>query len=250
MSKDKDQEKRDRQRAMRKGGSVLVRLFHNRLLASKVDNMMDKGETYDDIIAYCHTQDFSISSASLSNYKSKREEAEETGTPLIQLLDRRRKSNVTHIDNKRSQSALSDTTEGTEESESIIGLSTGSKPMEKVYSDIEVLDKIIALGNAGLDNLESLDYMASIRAMEAKAKITNNQLAGMSIVGLREVHLRQQAREQAILEVLASFIPEDKHEEIFDAMEKAEQEYYVNFDLTDEDKRITKAIQESGLDGL
>jgi len=52
-------------------GSVLVQLYKDKKLCTKVDNMLDEGKTYDYIIEFCKEQGLSISKASLTNYKRK-----------------------------------------------------------------------------------------------------------------------------------------------------------------------------------
>ncbi len=44
-----------------------------------------------------------------------------------------------------------------------------------------------------------------------------------------------------------AYVPEDKHDQLFEDLEIAEKEFYENLDLTEEDKRISKAIAASGV---
>ena len=237
--------------------SVLVQLYNNRKLCTKVDNMLDEGQTYDYIIEFCKENGLSISKASLTNYKKKREEALATGKPLLQLLDRRAKDNVTYITQKEVEAFKRRKKEGDTRSGS--GTGSGSESVQstsitdinkvdKVFSDLEFLDEVIAKGMKGLKAFDVVDTPLAMKAIELRAKITNNQLSGLTIAGLRELHLRSRAKESALMEVIMKYVPEDQHDQLFEDLEAAEQAFYENLDLTEEDKRISQAIKAAGLD--
>lgn len=231
--------------------SVLVQLYNNRKLATKVDNMLDEGQTYEYIISFCKENGLSISKASLTNYKKKREEALKTGKPLLQLLDKRAKDNVTYITNKEVQAFKAkkkDTTKDSDPAASTAATITDINKVDKVFNDLEFLDEIIAKGAKGLKAFDVVDTPLAMKAIELKAKITNNQLSGLSVAGLRELKLRQQARESAMMEVIMKYVPEEKHDDLFADMDEAEQRFYENLDLTEEDRRISKALQSAGID--
>lgn len=230
--------------------SVLVQLYNNRRVATKVENMLDEGQTYDYIIDFCKDNGLDISKASLTNYKQKREEAVRTGVPLLQLLDRRTKDNVTYL-TERGADKVNNTTKNEEDSNK--GNTNNVHPIgslnkvENVYNDLEFLDEVISKGMKGLKAFDVVDTPLAMKAIELRAKITNNQLSGLSIAGLREIHMRIQARESALTEVIMKYVPEDQQDQLFDDMEKAEAEFYENLDLTEEDRRISKAMEQSGL---
>lgn len=227
--------------------SVLVQLYKNRKLCTKVDNMLDEGQTYDYIIDFCKENGLSISKASLTNYKKKREEAIERSVPLLQLLDKRAKDNVTYISNKQVDMFRQKKDE--EDAEIAYAASvTDMTKIDKVFSDLEFLDMVIEKGMKGLKAFEVVDTPLAMKAIELRAKITNNQLSGLSIAGLRELKLRQQARESAMMEVIMKYVPEEKHDELFSDMEESERNFYENLDLTDEEKRISTALKTAGID--
>jgi hypothetical protein len=243
-------DKKDIKKKNLSSSSVLVQLYNNRKLATKVDNMLDEGQTYDYIIEFCKENGLSISKASLTNYKKKREEAIETGKPLLQLLDKRAKDNVTYITNKKVEDFKKRKTDDSDEemkSQSVAPVHDLSK-VENVYHDLEFLDEVIRKGMKGLKSFDVVDTPLAMKAIELRAKITNNQLSGLSIAGLREIKLRQQARESALMEVIMKYVPEDQHDSLFADMDEAEQNFYENLDLTEEDKRITNALKTSGID--
>lgn len=233
--------------------SVLVQLYNNRKLATKVDNMLDEGQTYEYIISFCKENGLSISKASLTNYKKKREEALKTGKPLLQLLDKRAKDNITYITDKEVQAFKAKKKDTTKDSDSDSAASTAAtitdiNKVDKVFNDLEFLDEIIAKGAKGLKAFDVVDTPLAMKAIELKAKITNNQLSGLSIAGLRELKLRMTCKESALTEVIMKYVPEEQHDQLFKDLEEAEQRFYENLDLTEEDRRISKALKASGID--
>lgn len=236
-------DKKDMKKKSISSSSVLVQLYNNKKLVTKVDNMLDEELSYDYIIDFCKENGLSISKASLTNYKKKREEAIRTGKPLIQLLDKRAKDNVTYITDKKV-----DTFKNTlKESSEPAGVHDISK-VDQVYNDIELLDEVIRKGMKGLKQFDVVDTPLAMKAIELKAKLTNNQLSGLSIAGLRELKLRVDARQSAIAEVIMKYVPEEQHDDLFADLEEAEENFYANLDLTEEDKRITEALKTAGID--
>lgn len=220
--------------------SVLLNLYHNKLLVSKVDEALDEGKTYDYIIEFCKEKfDFDINKSALTRYKEKRRESIETGVDLESLLDKRRKSGKI-IDIKSK--------EVVPEAGSPASVDKSFESKETIYNDVEVLDEVIMKGFAGLKYVDAVEPTLAMKAIEVKAKITGNQLQGVSLAGLRELRLRQSAKEQAMTEVILKFIPEEQHTEVFEEIERAEKEFYENLELSAEDRRITQALQQAGYD--
>ena len=218
---------------------VLLQLYNNKVLCSKVDEALDEGVTYENIIELCAMYDFEISTASITRYKNKRKEAIETGVPLEALLDQRKKAgNIVDLNAKKSNALdhHNDMYDNTFDS------------IDKVYNDIQVLDEVIQKGFNGLKFTETLDIQVAIRAIETKAKITNNSMKGLTLVGLRELKLRVNARTSAMTEVLLRYVPEELHEEVLLAIEEEERRYYSNLDLDEENQRISQALEASGID--
>lgn len=220
--------------------SVLLNLYHNKLLVSKVDEALDEGKTYDYIIEFCKEKfDFDINKSALTRYKEKRRESIETGVDLESLLDKRRKSGKI-IDIKSKEVVT--------EAGSPASVDKSFESKETIYNDVEVLDEVIMKGFAGLKYVDAVEPTLAMKAIEVKAKITGNQLQGVSLAGLRELRLRQSAKEQAMTEVILKFIPEEQHTEVFEEIERAEKEFYENLELSAEDRRITQALTASGFD--
>jgi len=223
--------------------SVLVELYENQLLSSKVNEALRTGTmTYEEIIELADEYGISISKSTLTRYKKKLEEHDETGVPLIDLIDKRKKNgNVVNIKEKRTGQLT--TKEEREKSFDEVFDNTN-----KVYNDIQVLDEVIQKGYNGLQLTETIELPHMLRAMDTKAKITDNSLQGLSLVGLRELKLRSQAKTDAMLNAIMVYVPEEQHEELTQFIEEAEKEFYENLDLSKEDQRITEALSKAGLD--
>lgn len=220
-------------------GSILLNLYHNKILVSKVDEALDEGKSYDYIVDFCKEKyDFNISKSALTRYNKKRKEAQETGQDLEDLLDKRRKTGkVVDIQNK-------EVTNGTP----VEDVDKAVDSVETLYNDVELLDEIIQKGFNGVKYVDVIELGSTLKAIELKDKITRNQLQGVSLVGLRQLRLRQSAKEQAMTDVIMQFIPEEQHEEVYKAIEESEEEFYKNLDLTEENKRISKALNQAGMD--
>lgn len=215
----------------------LQQLYNNKLLRSKVDNALDEEMKYDDILELCKEYDLELSNSALTRYKKKRKEAIENGWDLGEYLDNRKKSNVNDIKDKEVD--ILDNEELSPFQESV-------RHTQTIYDDVQALDEIIKKGMTGLSYVETIDPALMIRAIESKAKITDNQLRGMSLIGIRELQLKQTAKETAMSEVLLEFVPEDKHEAVLQRMEDLEKEFYKNLDLDEEDKKFKEALDRVG----
>ena len=82
--------------------SILSKLYHNKLLRSKVDNALDEDMSYDDIIELCKEYDLELSKSAITRYKSKRKEAIENGWDLGELIDKRKKNKCKRYKRKRN----------------------------------------------------------------------------------------------------------------------------------------------------
>lgn len=237
MSKKRLNKKTTNQQASsNKRESVQLRLFKNRELSSKVDNMLDKGYTLEDIQELCKEYDFDISIPSLSRYNKTREECIKNGWDMEEYLDKRKKNNVVDIKDK----------EVTPFEEETHPFEQSKKRTNDLYDDIAVLDEVIKKGAKGLNLISELDPSVMMKAIELKHKITDGQLQGMSLIGLRELQLKQTAKETAMTETMLEFIPEEQHEQVLQRMQEVESEFYKNLDLDEEDRKLVDSLERIG----
>lgn len=229
-------------------GSVLLQLYNNKLLATKIHSEFDKADaggdsmTYDEMVELAAEYDLQISKASLSRYRERRVESIETGTPLVELLDRRKKTGqIIDIRTPKEKRSEHETLAGSSFEDTF-------NTVEKVYSDIQVLDEIIQKGYNALQYTETADIPHALRAIEIRAKLTDNSMQGLSLVGLRELRMRTQAKHSAMLDSIMKYVPEDQHEELLDYIDEQEKAFYDNLDLNEEDRKLTEALDSAGID--
>lgn len=225
--------------------SKLLQLYNNKLLRSKVDAMLDENKPFSYILNYLKTKKFYLSAGSLSNYRKKRIEALQKNIPLKDLIDRRKKGSIIYLDTHNKDDNEDDPVE--EEPFSPTS-ALSSHPNPAYVSDIEFLDEIIGKAKKTLQGVEVLDVPLALKAIDLKDKLTGGNLHGMTIEGLRAYKLKEDALSDAMVSVIMSYIPEDKHEEVYSALEKAQQDFYDNLDLTDGGKKLKKAVNDLGLD--
>lgn len=218
-------------------GNTLIQLYENRLLCSKVDEALDTGVPYTDIVELCKQYDFEISPATLTRYKNKREEAIEKDVPLSSILDMRTKTGkIVDLNKKRQNLGAISELSGDDR------LGTISESADIIHNDIQLLDAIIQKAYNGIAQTQILDAMQGVKAIEVKHKVTGNALQGLSLAGLRELKLREKARSNAVAEVLMQYIDEEKHEEVMQAINDAEDAYYENLDLTEAGQRVKEFL--------
>ena len=118
---------------------------------------------------------------------------------------------------------------------------TSSKNMVK--NEIDVLDAIVQRGFDALTQNPTVKLQDAMRAIELKQKLTGGSHGGLTSYGLDQLREVEKAKFSAMVEVVLKYIPEDKHEELEQAIATAEREYYANHapELLEE---YDKAMQE------
>lgn len=233
--------------------SVLLQMYDNALLRTKVDSALDSKMGYEDIVELCAKYNVKMSIATLSRYAKARRESIRNGTSLRKALDGVTKSTVDRLKGKEAD-AVEDAKEvlrgadATTPVETIPDASGQTGAVTKYWSDSQVLDTIIsrgyemiAMGDAAIAPKDLL------KAIEVKAKLNNNANQGLSLEGLQELRVHVMARDTAIAEVLMRYVPEDKQKEALVEIDKVEQETLKNMDVTAQGKEILKALHEGGI---
>lgn len=205
--------------------SAVSEIINNKQLKIKVDEAFKKEESYEWIIGLCKQYGVDVSKSTLTRYKKKVEEAQETGVPIEDIADKRQ---VSSIDSKEVASF---------------------GDVQPLISHVQALDDFIQKGYEGMQvsgNYPSpKDYL---KAIELYAKITDNRDKGLTIQGLKEIKLREEAKTQAMSQVIAKYIPVEKHEEVAKDLEKAEKEFYDSLNMSDAQRKISKELREAGID--
>lgn len=223
--------------ATKKKPNILVKLYEDKKLCSKVDNAFDMGMTLSYIAKLCSDYGLEISEPTLSRYNQKRQEAIETGYDLGDLLDKRKKSgNIIELESKETNTSkeLDPNTD--------IPLSD-NKVSNGVFQDASILDEVIMKGINTLQLVDTVDLPLVLKAIELKDKLTGGQLQGLSVKAVKELKLRQIAKENAMTQVIMEHIPESEHDKIFKALEQAEKEFYDSMDMSSEGRKLMESIE-------
>lgn len=264
----------------KKEPSILLSLYDNALLRTKVDSALDMKQGYAEIVKICDKYNLNISIATISRYASARKESIRTGVKLRRLLDGSTKAAVDRLKSKEKvakeerildnmmgrpaqtpSEALDDTDSDTDEAEYELAKEALEEESQaqakdngltgtvtKYVSDGQVLDTIIAQGMQSIVMGDApIAPKDLLKAIEVKAKLTNNANQGLSLEGLQELRVHVMARDNAVAQALMKYVPEDKQAEALTSIDEAEQEMLKNMDVTAQGKEILKALHAGGI---
>ena len=192
-----------------------------------LDKMLDDGVNATQCANWCNENGFKVSVPTVYKYASRRKEAAERGIPFQDIIDKR-----FGIDSN-PKSKIKKMQEGRERQRDQARRSKENLQADKkkrVLTDLELLDAII---QKGIEKLEDVNIhpQVAIKAIELKYKITGGSHNGLTVYGLEEIRLREQARENAMLNVMLEFIPDNLHKSVIDKMENTTKEFYEKVGL-------------------
>lgn len=227
--------------------SVLEQIYtyHNGLLRAKVHRMIDDNETLSDMRDFIITftdGEIQPSIGTINNYKAKLATARKENKDLGELLDKRKKNgeNILDIKSKEHNSLM--------EKDNQVEESAVYEPREdRLISTTQVLEKMIAIGNATLGDIEHIDPNTLIRVIKTYSDITGAANGGLMLSGLQQIALQQKAYESALGEVIAKYIPEDQQEKAWADLELAEQQFYDDLDITKEGREVKETMDKLGI---
>lgn len=227
---------------MENSKTTLVDLFNNKPLVSKIEYMIDDNKTLQEITNYANKMGANVSLGTIRNYKMKREEAIQQDIPLENLLDKRAKTKVGNVlELKEKEVSPLEENLGNEE-----GVGVYKTSAENIINVNQIMEEIMNKGVASLREVDYVDQNTLLKTMVEYNKI-NAGNGGLTLAGLQEIKLRQAAYESAISDVLLNFIPEEQHEEVLKFMQKAEDKYYNDLDLTEAGKKARKELKRLGI---
>lgn len=227
--------------------SVLEQIYtyHNGLLRAKVHRMIDDNETLSDMRDFIITftdGEIQPSIGTINNYKAKLATARKENKDLGELLDKRKKNgdNILNIKAKEHNSLM--------EKDNQVEESAVYEPREdRLISTTQVLEKMIAIGNATLGDIEHIDPNTLIRVIKTYSDITGAANGGLMLSGLQQIALQQKAYESALGEVIAKYIPEDQQDKAWADLELAEQQFYDDLDITKEGREVKETMDKLGI---
>lgn len=227
--------------------SVLEQIYtyHNGLLRAKVHRMIDDNETLSDMRDFIITftdGEIQPSIGTINNYKAKLATARKENKDLGELLDKRKKNgdNILDIKAKEHNSLM--------EKDNQVEENAVYEPREdRLISTTQVLEKMIAIGNATLGDIEHIDPNTLIRVIKTYSDITGAANGGLMLSGLQQIALQQKAYESALGEVIAKYIPEDQQDKAWADLELAEQQFYDDLDITKEGREVKETMDKLGI---
>lgn len=187
----------------------------------EVNEMLLAGVTPRVISEWCKDKGFSISHPKLYEYKSILQKALAKQVTVERLLG----MGVP----KRSPIVLQS-----------LGI-TEAKNMVK--AEMEVLDMIIQKGYNSLLASPEIKVADAMKAIEMKNKLTQGAHGGLTGFGLDQLRELEQAKFDAIIQVVMKYLPEDKIEELQEAVSEAERVFYEQ-QAPEYAEEYEKAIQE------
>lgn len=227
--------------------SVLEQIYtyHNGLLRAKVHRMIDDNETLSDMRDFIITftdGEIQPSIGTINNYKAKLATARKENKDLGELLDKRKKNGDNILDIKAKEH------NGLMEKDNQVEENAVYEPREdRLISTTQVLEKMIAIGNATLGDIEHIDPNTLIRVIKTYSDITGAANGGLMLSGLQQIALQQKAYESALGEVIAKYIPEDQQDKAWADLELAEQQFYDDLDITKEGREVKETMDKLGI---
>lgn len=219
---------------------TLVELYENKLLISKLDNMINEGKTLQYMTDFSNKMGVMVSQGTINNYKKKYEESIEKGIPLENLLDKRtRTGNILELKEKEVKPEIMD--KGNES-----GTGVYESRDTKLINTNQVLELMMEKGWNTLKAIDYIDPKLLLQIITEHNKV-NTGNGGLLTSGVQEMRLKQLAFESAMSDILLTYIPEEKHEEVLSALREAEDKYYRDLDVNEEGRRIRKEMDRLGV---
>lgn len=121
--------------------------------------------------------------------------------------------------------------------ETMLGIGVVRKPIiikneayketvRKAKSDLEILEEIIQKGFRSIADNPNIGYKDAMKAIELRNRLTKGGLNNLTIEGLEQLRELENAKFEAVLEIIKQYVPEDKWPELEEAIEEAERNYY------------------------
>ena len=203
---------------------------------------------YREIKQYLAQKEFNISIGSLTNFKSKMEESEQTGTPLIQLLDKRRKDRVSDLPN------VSGYQPGKEEPDKVEDNPLPDIPLPKeqpeqtLNSPKELLELIMQKGYNAVRNLDVVDTGTTLKAADQWNKYYQQDSDGLTTSAIKQYQVLVMGELQGMMEVVSNYVPKNHQEEAMNALKEWTDDYLKNVVSSEDGKRLVAELKEHGID--
>lgn len=213
----------------------IKKLLDDDELASKVISMLERHESHAKIIKYLNSKGYTMSSGTLSNLRRKLIEAQDTGEDIPD-----------------SDASLNSIPE-----DRISGFSGNAKstPVDAivgnvvpVYSEQQVLEKIINKGMATLDASEFVEMNVLLKALDLYARYFGVQNRGLTTQALKQYQLLMDSEVRVIKEIFERYIPKEQQAEALKEMDRRISQEVSAVGMTKEGKELLKQLNNANLD--
>lgn len=96
-----------------------------------------------------------------------------------------------------------------------------------VKNELELLDMLIHLGMNAVSLDPNIKVETALKAIELKNKLTDGKHGGLTGYGLDQLRDLERKKFDAMVQVVLKYIPEDRIEELQEALEAAERDFYA-----------------------
>lgn len=187
----------------------------------EVNERLDKGESPIQVHKWIVENGYDISHPMIYEYARLRKQAIIQGIQIEQLITPIRNP----VLDKRSQPL--------------------QRRTDKARTEIEIMDELIQRGYKFIKDNPDIPVPTRLMmdAIGLKNRLTDGSHMGLTSYGIEYLKELEQGKFQVILQVLMTFIPEDKQEEVIQAIEKAEEEYYQTTDFYEEYTKAKSSVK-------
>lgn len=194
-----------------------------------VDKMLDDGDSPNKVHKWITDNGLELSVPTVYTYAKKRKEAIMNGVKFEIIKEKKGSSGSATKQNAQKKSGGAkkekDDTQTQEDKKQL------NRTVKRVMSELEILDAVIDKGFSTLQQMEVISPDMALKAIKLKHEITGGEHQGITMYGIEQIRLREAARENAMMTIMLEFVPEEKHDELLDKMEKATREYYAQLGL-------------------
>ena len=226
----------------------LIDLYNNKVLASEVYTMFHEKVPYREIKQYLAQKEFNISIGSLTNFKNKMEESEQTGTPLIQLLDKRRKDRVSDLPNVTGYQPGKEASDRVEDTPLPDIPLPKEQPEQTLNSPKELLELIMQKGYNAVRNLDVVDTGTTLKAADQWNKYYQQDSDGLTTSAIKQYQVLVMGELQGMMEVVSNYVPKNHQEEAMNALKEWTDDYLKNVVSSEDGKRLVAELKEHGID--
>ena len=254
---------------------TLLNLYTNLVLRAQVEEALDTEVKYDDIIEMAKEAGLELNKTALSRYKQKREQAKEEGVPTGALIAGTTEWSEylsKRIDNKKDEELIKKQEEEIAEEQRVEASREDAQKLAQqdyelpkeftqtlvedvsdqvgprnLYNDVEVLDEIITKGMETVKQQDGVDPKVLLKAIEIKGKLTDGNLKGMSIQGIKALEARQKRLSYVLTDVLMKYVPEEKRESATEDLERAEAIFNQSLNQDDSYRALKSALEAGGV---